>query len=468
MKNLPKMLFGVPTMLVAIYLLTFFLSCQTISDKVAGWTGNKPKAMYTCPMPEDSVFSDKPGQCPKCGMDLVKMEQAANEHDHADKVVYTCPMPEDSVFSDKPGTCPKCGMDLVKVQTTGNNAGEITLETLLKPTNLYVVSAIPVTTIQQGDEGMETEAFGRIAYDTREVGSISSRVAGRIEKMYVRYRYQKVAKGQHILDIYSPELMTAQQNLLFLLKNDPENTGMLEAAKTKMLLLGMQEKQLQQVMKSGKSVLTIPVYSSYGGHIHESANTGADMKKPEGSMNNTPALTTEGLNLKEGMYLQKGQTVFSVYNPGRAWVILNIPGAKAASVALANRVRIVPETAPEKDFRATVSFIEPYYAAESKTLTVRVYFNNALLKLPIGSQVRATIFGGATYGKWLPADAVLSLGLERIAFVKTSDGFRAQRIETGMESNDRIQVKSGLNETDSVAVNAQYLMDSESFIKVKN
>jgi Cu(I)/Ag(I) efflux system membrane fusion protein len=468
MKCLTKKLSGVPAILLAICSITLSPGCQTISDKVAGWTGSKPKEMYTCPMPEDSVFSEKPGRCPKCGMDLVKMDHEANEHDHAAKDVYTCPMPEDSVFSDKPGTCPKCGMDLVKVETAGNTGGDITLETLLKPTNLYVVSSIPVTAIQQGEEGMETEAFGRIAYDTREVGSISARVAGRIEKLFVRYRYQKISKGQHILDIYSPELLTAQQNLLFLLKNDPENTGMIEASKAKLLLLGMQEKQLKQVMKSGKAAMTIPVYSSYSGHIHESANTGADMKKPDGSMNNTPALTTEGLNLKEGMYLQKGQTVFSVYNPGRAWVILNVPGAKAASVALGNRVRIVPETAPDKDFRATVSFIEPYYAAESKTLTARVYFDNALLKLPIGSQVRATIFGGATYGNWLPTESVLSLGLERIAFVKTSDGFRAQKIETGMENNNRIQVKSGLNATDSVAVNAQYLMDSESFIKVKN
>jgi membrane fusion protein, copper/silver efflux system len=281
MKCLTKILSGVPALLPVICYITLLLGCQSISDKVAGWTSGKPNVIYTCPMPEDSVFSDNPGSCPKCGMDLVKMEQAANGHDHADKEVYTCPMPEDSVFSDKPGSCPKCGMDLVKVEATGNTADDITLETLLKPTNLYVVSAIPVTTIQQGEEGMETEAFGRIAYDTREVGSISSRVAGRIEKLYVRYRYQKVARGQHILDIYSPELMTAQQNLLFLLKNDMENTSMLEAAKTKLLLLGMQEKQLQQVMKSGRSVLTIPVYSSYSGHIHESANTGADMKKPE-------------------------------------------------------------------------------------------------------------------------------------------------------------------------------------------
>jgi len=468
MKNLTKKLSVVPTILLPIYLLTFFWSCQTISDKVSGWTGNKPKAIYTCPMPEDSVFSDKPGRCPKCGMELVKMEPEGTAHNHAEKAVYTCPMPEDSVFSNQPGTCPNCGMELEKVEPAATAGENITLETLLKPTNVYVVSSIPVTSIKTGEEGLETEVFGRVAYDTREVGSIASRVAGRIEKLYVKYRYQKISKGQHILDIYSPELLTAQQNLLFLLKNDPENTVMLEASKQKLLLLGMPEKQLLQVMQTGKSMLTIPVYSAYSGHIHEAAGQGAAMNEPEESMNNSPAQTTRGLTLKEGMYLQKGQSVFSVYNPERAWVILNVPGNRAASVERGNRVRIVPETAPDKDFRATVSFIEPYYAGESKTLTARVYFNNGALKLPIGSQVRATVFGPAAYGKWLPTDAVLSLGLEKVVFLRTSDGFKAQKIITGMESNNRIQVMGGLNATDSVAVNAQYLMDSESFIKVKN
>ena len=127
---------------------------------------------------------------------------------------------------------------------------------------------------------IEIEALGNIAYDTRQVGSISSRVAGRIEKLYVRFRYQKINKGQHILDIYSPELMTAQQNLLFLLKNDPANTTFIEAAKEKLLLLGMSNQQLQQVIKSGQPSLTIAVYSNYSGHIHEAAKGGAMNTEP--------------------------------------------------------------------------------------------------------------------------------------------------------------------------------------------
>ena len=298
------------------------------------------------------------------------------------------------------------------------------------------------------------------------MGSISARVSGRIEKLYVRYRYQKINKGQRVLDIYSPELLTAQQNLLFLLKNDAENTTFIQAAKDKLLLLGMSNEQLQQVIQSGKPSLTIAVYSNYSGHIHEAVN-GGGMNTEDGNMKDI-SLITEELSLKEGMYVQKGQSVFTVFNPDRAWAILSIYGDNQALVKVGNTVRLIPETAPTKDFRAAIDFIEPFYRRENKTLTGRVYFNNSVLKIPIGSQVKATVFGNAKEAYWLPKEAVLSLGMGKVVFSKTDGGFKAVKINTGIIHEKHIQVVSGLSVTDSVAANAQYLMDSESFIKVKN
>lgn len=379
--------------------------------------------------------------------------------------IYTCPMhPE--VIRDKPGTCPVCGMDLVKKETGGLASTDVDLETLIRPTNEFVISTIPVTTMQKREEEIEIEALGNITYDTRQVGSISSRVAGRIEKLYVRFRYQKISKGQHILDIYSPELVTAQQNLLFLLKNDPANTSFIESAKERLLLLGMSSAQVQQVIRSGKPSLSIAIYSNYSGHIHEAAG-GQGMSQVPGTMKDISLLTDE-LSLKEGMYIQKGQAVFTVFNPDRAWVILNVYGDNQGIVKKGNTVRVVPETAPDKDFRGTIDFIEPYYQDQRKTLTARVYFNNETYKIPVGSQVTATIFGNAREAYWLPKEAVLSLGLDKIVFLKTQGGFKAQKLSTGIIHKNHIQVMSGISEADSVAVNAQYLMDSESFIKVKN
>lgn len=381
------------------------------------------------------------------------------------QTMYTCSM-HSEVMKDKPGNCPICGMTLVKKEMSNKRLNGVDLESLLKPTNEFVISKIPVTTIQKREEQIEIEALGNIAYDTREVGSISSRVAGRIEKLYVRFRYQKIAKGQRILDIYSPELMTAQQNLLFLLKNDPNNIAFIQAAKERLLLIGMSSQQLQQLIKDGKPSLTISVYSNYVGHIHESSNNGK-MDVENRNMKDI-SLITEELSLKEGMYVQNGQSIFTVYNPNRSWVLLDIYGENQAIIKKGNPVNITPETAPEKNFRATIDFIEPFYRKENKTLTVRVYFNNTTLKIPIGSQVKATIFGNSRDADWLPKDAVVSLGLDKVVFQKADGGFRAHKIITGITYENNIQILSGLNATDSVAANAQYLMDSETFIKIKN
>lgn len=445
-----------------VILIAVSAACNNNKDPHINHNAEAVKQMYTCPMPEDSVFSDKPGKCPKCGMDLIKMEQDNHEQG---KVEYTCPMhPE--IIRDKPGACPICGMDLVKKETGSKKVGDVELGALLKPTNEFVVSTVPVTTIMKKEEQIEIEALGNIAYDTRKAGSISSRVAGRIEKLYVRYRYQKIKKGQHILDIYSPELLTAQQNLLFLLKNDLTNATFIQAAKEKLLLLGISNQQLQSVIQSGKPSLTIAVYSNYSGHIHESAS-GGKMNTEPGAMNDI-SLITEELSIKEGMYLQKGQSIFVVYNPDRAWAILNIYGDNQGLIKIGNTVRVLPETAPGKDFSASINFIEPFYRKESKTLSARVYFNNSSLKIPIGSQVRATIFGNAKDAYWLPKDAVVSLGLDKVVFKKINGGFKAHKVNTGIIYKNNIQILNGITEMDSVAINSQYLMDSESFIKVKN
>jgi len=390
--------------------------------------------------------------------------QSEHQHTQQEQSIYTCPMhPE--IIRDKPGKCPICGMDLVKKGGDEANVSALQIDFLLKPTNEYVLTSVSLTALHTSEEEIEVEALGRIAYDTREVGTISSRISGRIEKLYVRYRYQKVSKGQKVMEIYSPEILTAQQNLLFLLKNDADNTQFINAAKEKLLLLGMSEEQLNEVVRAQKTSFTIVVYSKYSGHIHEAGSANGNMQQQPGEMRDI-SLITEELPVKEGMYLQKGQTIFSVYNPGRAWAILNFYADKQSLIREGSPVRVVPETAPDKDFRATINFIEPFYRKESKTVTARVYFDNSQLKIPIGSQVRATIFGNSREATWLPTQAVVSLGLEKVVFIKHDIGFKVHKVKTGINYKNMIQILEGLSAQDSVAANSQFLMDSESFIKV--
>lgn len=405
------------------------------------------------------------------GMENMKMDSKEGNMDMAtadEKVLYTCSMhPE--IIRDKPGNCPICGMQLVKKESESKEVHDVSLHTLLKPTNGYAISTIPATTLMKSEEPIEINALGYTAYNTSEVGAISARISGRIEKLYVRFRYQLIKKGQKIMDIYSPELLTAQQNLLFLIKNDPSNNSLISAAKEKLLLLGFPSEQLQQVINSQKTLFTVSVYSSYSGHIHDASNMGMNSNTTETpEMNEAISLTTQELNLKEGMYLQKGQTVFKVYNPNKVWALLNIYPSDQAFIKVGNKVRIVPEARPDKDFRSTIYFIEPFFRPGSKTITARVNVDNSALQLPIGSQVQATIFSNPVNAEWLPKEAILSLGLEKVVFVKSGNGYKAQKIETGVSYKNLIQITGGITVTDSVAANAQFLMDSESFIKIRD
>ena len=377
--------------------------------------------------------------------------------------VYTCPMhPE--IIKNEPGSCPICGMELVKKGKTEEKTTETDINTLLHPSNLFVVSAIPVTTIELSKQPVEVDALGSISYDTREVGNISARYAGRIEKLYIRYRFQKITKGQKIMDIYSPELMTAQQNHLFLLKNDAANISLISASRQRLLLLGMTSSQIAGFIEAGKPLFAVPVYSNYTGHIHE-ATVGEMPASPQSAMENI-SVTTEELSLRPGMYIEKGQSLFSVYNPNKVWATLNIFAETSTLVKQGDAVVIVAETAPAKPVRGKINFIEPFFREGSKTLTARVYFENSTLRVPVGSQVRATIYSDFEEAAWLPESAVVSLGSDKVVFIKKHGGFKAHKLVTGLSHNGRIQVVSGLTAKDTVAQNAQFLIDSESFIKV--
>lgn len=338
---------------------------------------------------------------------------------------------------------------------------------VLRPRDGLVLSSIPATAISRETVRPDLKVLGTVGYDTRRISTISARVSGRIEKLYVRYRYQHVQKGQHIMDVYSPELATGEQELLFLLKNDPGNSVLIEAARQRLLLLGVSTIQLADVERTGRASATLAVYSNYTGHIHEAGNTMPGTSAEGGMVVAGSSGMTEELPVKEGMYVEKGQTVFQVFNMDQSWVLLKLYPGDAALVLKGNTVQVVPETAPDKAFGGRVDEVLPFYGLDSKALTVRVYFDNSRREIPIGSQVEATIKTAPMTGNWLPRTAVLSLGTDRVVFLRMDGGFRAKKILTGATYSDRIQVLSGLGLADSVAINAQFLMDSEDFITAK-
>lgn len=363
--------------------------------------------------------------------------------------IYTCSM-HPQVLEHHPGNCPICGMKLVK-----KNPVPITT----------AISSLAVTSPAIQNMAIPVHAYGTIEYDTRTAATISARISGRIEKMYVRYRYQEIRKGQKLMDIYSPEILTAEQNLLFLLHSDAGNTSFIQAAKERLLLLGMGERQLHQVIQSGKPLYAVSIYSDYSGHIHD-AGMMQDGLLQHSDIPVSEPLTQE-LSIKEGMYIQKGQTLLMIMDHHMVWAALQIFSSDESLVKVGNRVLIIPEADTSAVIKGNIDFMEPFFRSKSKTLTARVYFHNEDM-LPIGSHVIATIYASILHSLWLPQTSVRSLGIYNVVFVKTSVGFIAHKITTGIRSGDDVEITAGLDEKDSVALNAQYFTDSESFIKSSN
>ncbi len=352
------------------------------------------------------------------------------------------------------------------VQKSGNaEDAAIGLNTVLQPVNSSAISQVKAIVPEQKEVKTAITAAGYLDFDTRTFNNIASRFSGRIEKLYIKYAFQEINRGQRVFDIYSPELVTAQQDLIYIGKNSPQEAGLLNAARQKLLLQGMTNEQVNQVIKSGKPFYSLPVYSPYDGHVHDVAHSQmggtADQKPVSDFSNNLP------LTIKEGMYVEKGQTLFNVVDPHKLWAIIKIDRSAIAALKLNQPVKITLPDLPGKTLFGKVNFMEPVLQNGDKTTSIRVYIDNMDHGLKLNSLVRAEIQTGSINGLWVPRSALIDLGNTKVVWLKEGALFKAHEVSAEAISGKDILITKGLTAIDSLALDAQYLTDSESFIKTK-
>jgi membrane fusion protein, copper/silver efflux system len=391
---------------------------------------------------------------------------AVNSNNHSENnhqnEVYTCPMhPE--IIRDKPGSCPICGMNLVKKQNTGHVIKSTSIENLLKRTDNFIVGNYKTTTPKDTTLNSEINLPGIVAYDPNSSVNISARISGRIERMYVNYKYQKVTKGQKLFDLYSPELLTEQQNFIYLITNDAENHSIIKASKQKLLLYGMTSNQISALASAKRANPVISIYSPAYGIIQ---GTESMTKSMEGSMQNSN-ITTEALTIKEGDYIKKNEVVFKLVNTDKVWGIFNVIPGYNSLIKINQPIYISSEFNENEPIPAKVNFIETQFSQTDRTNRIRVYLNNSSLKLPIGLRLQGVVKTKQTKRIWLEKEALVTIGNKRIVFLKVKDGFKAKEIKTGMEINNFVQIIEGIAVEDTIAKKAHYLIDSESFIKTE-
>lgn len=395
---------------------------------------------------------------------------------------YICPM-HPTVVSDRPSTCPVCGMDLVRKARPGEEV-EITedLARLIKSPNEVVIASIKTVKAQYESLPASVEAQGIVTYDTRYVYNIPARIGGRLEKVYLKYAFQTVRKGQKVADIYSPELLTAQRELLYLIENDKTNEELIKSAKSKLFLLGASEKQVDDIIARKEPMLNFSILSGYDGYVVSENEQAPIMATPSvsaasssggmgdtgmGSTPQTVATSTPqpdaNLN-REGGYVTTGQTLFRVVNTSALRVELSLAVAQAGVVKTDDKISL--DFGNGKTEEAKIDFVQPFFTDGEEFVKVRVYVRN-VDGLRIGQLVSATLQFQTPETLWLPKEAILDTGVEKIAFVKERGVFKPKKIITGIRTNGSIEVRQGLASSDEVAANAQYMIDSESFIKSK-
>ena len=389
-------------------------------------------------------------------------------HDHAENShqteVYTCPMPQDSVFSDKPGKCPKCGMDLIKIVKENKTVEDHSIEDLLKPTDNFIVGNYKTTTPKDTTLTAEVKLPGIVAYDPNAAVNIAARMNGRIEKMYVNYKFQRVYKGQKLFELYSPELLTEQQNFIYMISDITGNyTSVVNASKKKLLLYGMTSNQINTLAATKKSNPIITIYSKASGIV---AGTDNMAKSADVPMSNS-AGNTEPLAIKEGDYIKKNQTLFKLLNTNKVWGVFNVSQGYNSLIKANQSIRISTELDEKEFIDARINFVETQFNPADKTNRIRVYLDNNASKLPIGLRLQGVVKTNPTKGIWIPKPALVSIGNKKIVFLKIGNGFKVKPIKTGIEIGDFVQVIDGISVTDSIAENGTYLIDSESFIKTE-
>ncbi|MEO8150452.1 MAG: HlyD family efflux transporter periplasmic adaptor subunit [Bacteroidia bacterium] len=366
------------------------------------------------------------------------------------------------------------------------------LDGLVQPANQTVFSEVKTISPIQKTFTPTLYATGVISYDPRLLNTISARYSGRIEKLYVRFNFQSVTKGQRIMDIYSPEILTAQQDYIFLLNNSDVQAQdfayLLNSSKQKLQLLGLTAEQLKLIETKKQVINPLPVYSSYDGHIHDIGTSAGQeaMSNKQGAMGNSqmgsssyqssqvqienlPSSQTSALTIKEGMYVQSGQSLFSVYNTTQVWAVLNIFPKDAALIKVGDKVSITSETNPDNVIDGTINYIEPVTGQNASAIKARVYLKNVEnLHLKIGTILSAKILTHEINGMWLPRKSVVDLGQKQVVFIKGENHFSTKIIQTGIVTDSLVQILSGLNRNEKVADNAQFLVDSESFIRTEN
>ena len=355
-------------------------------------------------------------------------------------IYYTCSM-DPQVVESKPGKCPICHMDLTPVKKSSQQ--ENNDELALSPEQMQLGN-IQVDTIRNAFIGNQMILTGALNFDQTKVNDVSARVGGRIEKLYFKKMGDYVTKGAPLYDIYSEELNNAKQEYLLALQKK-ETLGnsvinfddIIESTKNKLLLWGMSEQQIKNINKDALANPRTTFFSTASGYITQ-------------------------LNLQEGDYVSEGGSIVKLSGLSTLWVEAQVYATQLSQLNNAKDVMVEIPDFPGKKIQGKISFQNPELNTASRINLIRISIPNEGNQLKPGMSAYITVKTGGVNALFLPLDAVLRDGKMAMVWIQTSQNkFKSVMVETGNESGNMIEIKSGIQQNDEVVTSGAYLLQSE-------
>ena len=468
-------------MLLAAAPLALLTGCGDPESTATSDSGETAQVqLWTCGM-HPNVITEEPGQCPICGMNLTPVkntaeaktqamgEQALDEHaeESAQVQLWTCGM-HPNVITEEPGQCPICGMNLTPVKNAAEAETQAVTEhamdeqsapaapspgasIVIDPATIQNIG-VQTAAVQERPLTRSIRTVGHLDYNEEMFSRVNVKYPGWIEKLYVNETGQPVAEGDPMLDIYSPELVAAQEEYLLAFQNvkNLENStfetitkgakSLLEASRRRLLYWDVTEAQIQELEERGAIARTLTIYAPSKGIVVE--------RMAELGMRVTP-----GMDMYRMADLSSIWAFAHVYDGDAPWLS---PGLTAEMDLPYN---------PGKVYRGTIDYIYPYLDRASRDIKIRLVFPNRDLELK--PQMYANIRLSARSDRSvlvIPGSAVIHSGERNVVFVALDGGkFEPREVTLGMEGRrGYVEAMSGVSAGERVVTSAQFLIDSES------
>jgi len=376
------------------------------------------------------------------------------------KVQYTCSM-HPFIIKDRPGTCPICGMELIK-KVDGAAGGEMTAEQKQQTEMLGHVSLSPtqrvmanVATVEakRASLSKEINAVGIVQFDQSRQAKVTAWIAGRLDKLHVTKVGDIVSKERPVAEVYSPDLVASQQEYLLAVKSRDQlksssipsiagsGEGLVASARQRLMLFGVKESQIADLERAGKPNIRLPIYTPLSGVVIEKM-------------------------MQQGQYVNTGDVLFNIADLSRVWVEVEVYENEFPNIHIGQEVEIRSQSFPGRPFTGRIAYIYPFLDPKTRTVKARVEMANPGMKLKPDMFVNAVIKVPLGTAIVVPVTAVIDTGKRKVVWVESDPGmFEPRDVQTGQQTDDMVQILSGLKVGDKVAVSGGYLIDSESQLK---